>query len=158
MGSVAAPDSSGHFVRVETPAELEELGQKLSDDHWKARSAIYEPIQGRVDSAKLTGDLDNSVESPRIEVAADLQSLSLLSDDGDLVRFSVSNQSNQATGPVDYPGSQTALFIGTVFAYSMREVDRFIDRNGLRPVVDEANERRWVIMLTATILATYGQV
>lgn len=158
MGSVAGPDVSGQFVRVETSAELEELAQKLSDDHWKACSATYELIQGGIDSIRLTGDLDDPVEIPRIEVGADLQSLSLQSDDGDLLRYSVSNQSTQSTVPVDYPRSQIALFIGTVFAYSIREVDQFIERNGLRPVVDEGKKRQWVVTVATVILTACYQL
>lgn len=158
MGSVAGPDVSRQSVRVENSAELEELSQMITTDHWKARSATYKPQTGKVDSVKLTGDLDDTVEISRIEATAELQALSLQSDDGDLLRYSVSIQSTQSTGTVDHPRSQTALFIGTVFAYSIREVDLFIERNGLRMVVDEVKRRRWALTVATAILTAYYQL
>lgn len=39
------------------------------------------------------------------------------------------------------------------FQYSLYKVDLFIDDNGLRPVINEVKQRRWVMMLALTMYA-----
>ncbi|MBC9985292.1 hypothetical protein E4P24_02760 [Haloferax sp. AS1] len=64
-------------------------------------------------------------------------------------RVSINRYSNlpterSSTGNVDFG---VAHYLGVCMVVSFQAIDEYIDRNGLRPVINEIKRRRWTIMM-----------
>ncbi|WP_436908458.1 hypothetical protein [Halosimplex marinum] len=148
---------------ISTPDELESLRSELVSGECKVVSESFEAVSDYVEKATIHGDIDTDPEFSRFHDRAELRSFILKPEDGGAVRFTLEGDSvsvrryGQSTDETDVelPEYQTVYFVGQVILFAMYSVDRFIDRNGLRPVVDEIKERRWVILVTCSILAAH---
>lgn len=149
--------------KISGPDDLEDLQKNLHSTDWKPKSASFSPEDERLQTATLNGELDNSPALSRLRDSAELQSFTVKHPDGEPVRFTLKDgevdihqYSDYSTEPaIHHPDYLTIFLVGHAFLYAMYSVDQLIDRNGLRPVVDEVKERRWVILVTCAILAAY---
>lgn len=148
---------------VSTPDELESLHDKLISGELQNVSASFEPVPDHIEKATVQGDIKQDSELSSFQDRAKLQSFALKLEEGGAVRFSLADdtlsihqytRSNEEPN-VELPEYQSVYLVAQVTLYAMYSVDRFIERNGLRPVVDEIKERRWVILVTCSILAIY---
>lgn len=142
---------------ITTPEDLENLRDKLIADSYQTLSAIYEPQAETVEKKVVYGELDESPTYSSLKESGDVCSLHVKSDDGSIIRFSLKDSGVEIHRYGESPQQpdndlQKINLVATVLLYVMWEVNKFIDQNGLRPVVNEIKQRRWVIMLVCTIL------
>lgn len=164
MGEIAASASyPSSFAAFD---ELESLSARLPTERWKVCSATVEPESERVDIATLRGDLGSDSAERYLNETGELRSLVVKTEEGELVRFTLHEGSVEVhrdresvdQSDSEISGSETVYFVVTVLLYAMWSVDCYIDRNGLRPVIDEVKERRWTITLACAILTTFCQI
>ena len=148
---------------ISTPDEMESLRHELISDEWQNISASFEAVSDHVEKATIHGNIEEDTGFLRYQDRAKLRSFLLKSDNGGAVRFTLEGDSvsihryggTTEEPDVELPDHQTVYLVAQATLYAMYSVDRFIARNGLRPVVDEVKERRWVILVTCSILAVY---
>lgn len=151
---------------ISTPDELESLRNDLVSGDYQHVSASFEAVSDYLEGVSIQGESKADAEFSRFQDRAKLQSFILKADGGGSVQLCLERESvsvyryGQTTGEtaIDLPDYQTAYLVAQSLLYAMYSVDRFIDQNGLRPVVDEVKERRWVILVTCSLLTAYCQL
>ncbi len=117
-------------------------------------------MNSRVSSANIYGDVERSEFWKRHQDS--LESFLVKSPNGDLVRFKVLGDSVSVRRYDDNPTDHSSEdvpelgvnhYLGVCVMVSFQAVDEYIERNGLRPVVDEVKRRRWVIMMGLALFA-----
>lgn len=167
MGAVVA-GSAGAFDSLEpseisTPDELECLRHVMISDNYQNISASFEAVSDHVVKATIQGNIEDDTGFSRYQDRAKLRSFLLKSDTGRTVRFTLEGDSvsihryggTTKKSDIELPDYPMVYLVAQAILYAIYSVDQFIDRNGLRPVVEEVKERRWAILVTCSILAVY---
>jgi hypothetical protein len=148
-----------------TPSNFEEVHDAFSvANNWNTVEGTVRPESARIDTAKLYGGLDESEHWEHSR--GNIISFAVRSADGDVLRFSLEDDSvtvhrygenSEEADDIEIPEWTTVHFVGVCLMVSMRAVDQFIDKNGLRPVVGEVERRKWAIMMALALLTAVSQ-
>lgn len=153
-----SPDSRSPSNYQQAHDALEALG-------WDTVEAVFTSPSPQVTLASVRGDIRRS--SFWEQNHGDLKSFVVKSPDGDVVRVSIEDESMsvhcQGThlaedfSPEVVDELGLSHFLGVCVMVSFQSVDEYIDRNGLRPVVNEVKRRRWAIMMSLALFAAVCQ-
>lgn len=172
MTAMASLNKNGYAgiesLKLGGDVDLNDLYNALVSSEYTATSVFIEPHSDSVESIHIEGvsDLDRCKEWQAKRKSAKLLSFAVKSREGKAIKFSVDGESlniNRYRESTDQsnselPDSQRFYLIGTALIYAIWSVDRYIDRNGLRPVIDEVKRRRWVIFVACSLITVYCQL
>ena len=165
MGATIAA-AQNHQPGNLTPENFEAVHDAFSaaEDWTHTEISILADATPHIDSIELSGNIS---EDNIYEERGKIRAFTVKSTEGDLVRFSLEGGSvsvqthrpnTSSSASVSYPEWTSVHMIGVFLLFAFHSVDQFIEKNGLRPVVDEVEERKWAIMLALQMIAVAYQL